>query len=224
MRPTRLARSSVLLAPLAALALVLGGCSGDTPDEGPSATEGADEPTDEETEPVEEDDSEPAAGGGAACVEGSWVTDTEALAANTTSALGIADAGAVVTITGESVTTFAGTSITQEYTDQVTEVSWTMEGQEFRMVTRFNGGLTGTATVTEDQITIADLDDSGLTVEYSTFLGGEEIAIPDLEETATAGFEMGGTSSYSCSGDEMQMTPVVEGTDTSGFVTVLHRQ
>jgi hypothetical protein len=224
MRPTRLARPAALLAPLAALALVLGGCSGDTPDDEPTATEDADEPTDEETEPVEEDDTEPAAGGGAACVEGTWLSDPEAIAASTTSATGMDALGAEATVTGESVTTFAGTTFTQEYTDQVTEVSWSMEGQEFRLVTRFDGTLTGTVTVTEDRVTIADVDDSALTFESSTTIGGEEVEIPGIADTAMAGFEMGGTSSYSCSGDELRMTPIVEGVDTSAFVTVLHRR
>jgi hypothetical protein len=227
MRPI-LARSAVLFAPLAALALVLGGCSGETPDEDPSVTEDADEPTeeptDEETEPVEEDDSEPAAGGGAACVEGTWVSDADAIAASTTSAIGMDELGAEATVTGGSVTTFAGTAITQEYTDQVTEVSWSMEGQEFRLVTRFDGTLTATATITDDQITIAEVDDSALTFESSTSIGGEEIEIPGIADTISSGFEMGGTSSYSCSGDELRMTPIVEGVDTSGYVTVLRRQ
>ena len=217
------ARSAVLAAPLAALALVLGGCTQENPEEEPSVTEEPDEPTEEETEPAE-DDSEPAAGGGAACVEGTWVSDADALAASTTSALGMDELGAEATVTGESVATFAGTTFTQEYTDQVTEVSWSMEGQEFRLVTRFDGTLTGTVTVTEDEITIADIDDSALTFESSTSIGGEEIEIPGIADTATAGFEMGGTSSYSCSGDELRMTPIVEGVDTSDFVTVLRRQ
>lgn len=35
---------------------------------------------------------------------------------------------------------------------------------------------------------------------------------------------MGGTSTYTCSGDELRMVPVVEGAETSAFVTVLHRR
>lgn len=39
--------------------------------------------------------------------------------------------------------------------------------------------------------------------------------------TARSGFEMGATWTCTCSGDQLEVVPAVEGVDTSGFVTVL---
>lgn len=226
----------VLLAPLAAVALLLGGCSGGDAD--------ADEPTPEASTPAEEETTGPAddegaddegtddegtdddapTSEGATCVEGTWVSDPEAQAQQTTAALGMSDIGAQATVTGDSVTTIDGSSMTTEYRDQVVEVSWELEGQEFRMVNSWSGTLTATVEVGEDQVVISGVDSSALQMGYETYVNGELLDVPGLEDIPLSGFAAGGTSTYTCSGDELQLTPVVEGVDTSALVTVLHRQ
>lgn len=217
-RPRTRTTSAALLAPVAALALLLGACAGG----------GDEEPTPEETsaapeEGEDDDEPDPGSSGGAACVAGTWVSDADAQAAATTSALG-AELDATATVTGDSITTFDGTSMTTEYRDQVVTVEWAIEGQAFVMVNSWSGTLTGTAEVTDEQIVISDVDSSGLEVVYETSINGEVVEIPGMEDIPMSGLAAGGTSTYTCSGDELQMTPVVEGVDTSGFVTILHRQ
>lgn len=218
-----------VLAPLAAVALLLGGCSG--------GDDAADEPTAEASTPAEEATTEPAedagedagddgatASEGAACVEGTWVSDPAAQAEQTTAALGMSDIGAQASVTGDSITTIEGSTMTTEYRDQVVEVSWEMEGQEFRMVNSWSGTLTGTVEVTADQVAVSGVDSSALQVSYETYVNGEQLEVPGLEDIPLSGFAAGGTSTYTCAGDELRLTPVVEGMDTSALVTVLHRQ
>lgn len=223
-RQTR--RSAAAVAPLAALVLVLGACSGDDdPATEPSAgTSTPAEETGEPDEDTDEDSGEDTASEGAGCVEGTWVTDSEAQAEQTTAALGMADLGAQATVTGDTVTTIEGSSMTTEYRDQVVEVSWELEGQEFRMVNSWSGTLTGTIEVSGDQVVVSDVDAGGLTMTYETYVNGELLDVPGLEDIPLTGFAAGGTSTYTCSGDELRLTPVVEGLDTSALVTVLHRE
>jgi len=214
-----------VLAPLAAVALLLGGCSGgdDAGADEPSAE--ATTPADEEpTEPTDDTDDDATASEGAACVEGTWVSDPEAQAEQTTAALGMSDIGAQASVTGDSLTTIEGSTMTTEYRDQVVEVSWDMEGQEFRMVNSWSGTLVGTIEVTEDQVVISGVDASGLQMGYETYVNGELLEVPGLEDIPLSGFAAGGTSTYTCNGDELRLTPVVEGMDTSALVTVLHRE
>ncbi len=218
----------VLVAPLAAVGLLLAGCSGDAE---PDATATEDEPAatadadaTEEPEAEEPEAEEPAVSSGAGCVAGTWVSDPEAQEEATTSALGMSELGAEATVTGDSLTTFADGTMTTQYRDMVVEVTWGMEGQELRMVNSWSGTVTGAAEVTDEQIVISDVDASALELSYETFINGELVDIPGMAEIPLSGFAAGGTSTYTCDGDELRMTPVVEGLDTSTMVTVLHRQ
>lgn len=222
-RARRRARAGAL-APLLAAGLLLGACSDagtPAPEESPASEPGPDEPTDE---PAEEPTDDGASSGGAACVEGTWVGDNAAQAASTTSGLGMADLGAEATVTGESVTTIEGSTMTTEYRDMVVEVAWELEGQSFRLVNTWSGTLTGTVEVTDEQVVVSDVDPSALDMRYETFVNGSPLAVPGLEEIPLSGMAAGGTSTYTCDGDELRLTPVVEGVDTSGFVTVLRRR
>ena len=230
-RPSSPAPSTLPLACLAALALALGACSGDDGDAEPDGSATATATTDATTEPLEEptdDASEPAdddeaASGGAACVEGTWTADNAAAAESTTSAPGMADLGATASVTGTSTVTFSGDTVTVEYDGQTTEVTWAMQGQELRMVMTFDGTLTGTVDVTDDTVVFQDGDDSALTIDYTTSVDGQELAVPGVDGMISSGFEAGSSSTYTCTADTLELTPVVEGVDTSGVVTVLRR-
>lgn len=216
------------LAPFAAVALLLGGCSGGDDDADEPSAEVSTPAEDATTEPAEDEgdtgDDDATASEGAACVEGTWVSDPAAQAEQTTAALGMSDLGAQASVTGDSLTTIEGSAMTTEYRDQVVEVSWELEGQEFRMVNSWSGTLTGTIEVTADQVVISGVDAGGLQMTYETYVNGELLDVPGLEDIPLSGFAAGGTSTYTCAGDELRLTPVVEGMDTSALVTVLHRE
>lgn len=92
------------------------------------------------------------------------------------------------------------------------------------MVNSWAGTLTATIEVTADRVVISDVDSSALEMTYETFVNGELLEVPGLEDIPMSGFAAGGTSTYTCSGDELRLTPEVEGMDTSALVTVLHRE
>lgn len=229
MRPTR-SRSRLLLAtaPLTALGLVLAGCSGGGDDEPTDAA--VDTPTADGTPSADptEDDSDDGAdtpdASGAACLEGSWTSDNDAMASALGSSAGMAELGATATVTGDSVVTFAGDALTVEYDALTTEVTWGMEGQDVRMVMTFDGTLNGTVDVDDTTVTFAEVDDSALTLDYTTWINEEPLEMPGAEDIVTTGFEAGGSSTYTCTEDTLELTPVVEGVDTTGMVTVLHRR
>lgn len=217
---------AALLTPLVAVALLAGCFGGDdpTPEASTPAVPEASEP---EPDPTEDDATEPeatSASGGAACLQGTWVSDPATLAAQTTSGLGMADVGAQATVTGDSRTTIAGDTVTTEYRDQVIEISWDMEGQQFRMVNTWTGTLTGTVAVTDERLEFTDVDASGLTVTYETFVNGVPLEVPGLTEIPPSGFAAGGANTYTCTGDELTIVPEVEGIDATDVTTVWHRE
>lgn len=202
--------------------LLLGACSGDDAEPTPTAgtpTRTAEAPDPEETDvPAEAGDT-----GGADCVQGTWVSDPASQAEQTTSALGMAEIGAQATVTGDSLTTIDGGTFRTEYRDQVVEITWELDGQEFRMVNSWSGTLTGTVAVTDGELTISEVDSSALTVDYRTYVNGQPLEVPGLEDVPATGFAAGGTSTYTCTADELSLTPQVAGVDTSTMVTVLRR-
>lgn len=216
--------ATALVAPLAAVVLLLGACSGGDGDADEPTAEASTPAGDEAAETEEPPADDAGASEGAACVEGTWVSDPDAQAEQTTSALGMSDIGAQASVTGDSLTTIADGAMTTEYRDQVVEVSWDMEGQEFRMVNSWSGTLTATIEVTDEQVVIAGVDSTALQMTYETYVNGELLEVPGLEDIPLSGLAAGGTSTYTCSGDELRLTPVVEGMDTSAMATVLHRE
>lgn len=216
--------ATALVAPLAAVVLLLGACSGGDGDADEPTAEASTPAGDEAAEAEEPPADDAGASEGAACVEGTWVSDPDAQAEQTTSALGMSDIGAQASVTGDSLTTIADGAMTTEYRDQVVEVSWDMEGQEFRMVNSWSGTLTATIEVTDEQVVIAGVDSTALQMTYETYVNGELLEVPGLEDIPLSGLAAGGTSTYTCSGDELRLTPVVEGMDTSAMATVLHRE
>lgn len=221
MRATR--RSQVMLAPALGV-LLLAGCSGGGGDPEPTAS--PEDVVAETTEPSESPDDDDAAAGsvGAACLEGDWDADIDTIRANAVTVPGLAELNAVAAVTGTSTTSFDGGTMTTVYRDQQTELSWSIEGQEFRTFTEYDGTIVGAYTATDSDLTITDVDTSGLVFDSSTIVDGEPFQLPGIEESIEEGFALGGTSTYTCTGDELRIQPVVEDVDTSNFVSVFHRR
>jgi hypothetical protein len=217
MRAIRSAR--FLLAPAIGLVL-LAACTPGDPTPEPTETV-AETPT---PTPTEDDADDVASSGGAGCLVGEWEADLDVIGQNAIAAPGLDAFGAEVSVSGASTTTLDGSTMTSVYADQQVEVTWSLEGQQFRMVTRYDGTLRGSYAATDSELTVSDVDLSGLTLESTTFVNGEELELPGIGEAVAAGFDMGGTSTYTCTRDELRLQPVVEGLDTSNMVSVLKRR
>ena len=227
MRRSRTRRALVVPIAVGGL-LVLGACSaGETleePEESATPSEDAveDEPTSEE-DTGSEDTAATGASQGAACLEGDWEVDLESILDATLSAPGLAELAPEIDVTGTSTVTFADGAFSTAYTDQTVTMSWAMEEQEFSNVTAQDGTMTGTYEATDTEVTMSDLDTSGVTFTNVTTINGEEVDL-GAADAAQDAFSVGGTSTYECTDDELRLTPVVDGVDTSGFVSVLHRR
>lgn len=219
MRATR--RLARLLSTPALGVLLLAACSGGggEPTPSPDVMEESPEPT----EPAEDDDAA-AGSGGAACLVGEWEADVDVIRQNAVSAPGLEAFGAEGVVTGTSVTTFDGSTMTTVYDNQQTELSWTLEGQEFRTVAAYDGTISGAYTATDGELSITAVDTSGLTFSSTTFVNGEPFELPGIAEEIEGGFAMGGESTFTCAGGELRIQPVVEGVDTSNFVSLFHRR
>ena len=211
----RSTRRLVLPAAVGALVL-LAGCSGDA--------DTATTPTDEETAPVEEpaETEEPAAADGDDCLEGEWTADLEAIRDATLSAPGMAELDPEVEVSGESWVTFADGVMTTEYDQQNTEVAMAMEGQEIVSTSTYDGTMTASYTAADGTLEVSDVDMSGVEIDSTTTLNGEALEVPDLDDLETTGMDLGVSSTYTCEGDELSLTPQVEGAE--GFTQVLTRR
>lgn len=218
------ARGVAALVPLAVAALLLAACSGDDPAPAPSTPAVAEEPAEEPTPSPDGPPEEEPSSAGAACVQGTWMSDAVAQAEQATAALGMAELGAQATVAGRARTTIEGTTLTTEYLDQVVEVSWDLQGQQYRMVNAWSGTLTATVEVTDDRLVVTDVDLSGLTATFETYVDGQRLAVPGVEEVPLSGFAAGGASTYTCTADQLRLVPEVAGIDADAVATVLLRE
>lgn len=215
MRPSRSLTAPVLVGSL----FLLTACSGQSPDDtGTGSGTSTEAPADEENE-----EEAPADLTGAECLEGSWLGDSEAMREAALSAPGVGELNPTIEITGESVTTFDGGTMTTEYQEQESMITLELEGQEFVSSTSYDGTVTAAYTATDTEVTVTDIDTSGLTASSSSLVDGEEIEVPGLDEVENMGIELGGTSTYTCEGDTLTMEAQYEGEPT-GIVQTLTRR
>ncbi|MBX9246950.1 hypothetical protein ICW40_19345 [Actinotalea ferrariae] len=215
--------SLVRATPLAVGAvLVLAGCTGGG-DPAPTESAGAstESPSDEESAEPEEDDA--ATAGGPECLEGTWDADLQAAADAMGSMPGIGELNPVIEVTGSSTVTFDGTTMTTEYVDQSSSVTVDVNGAPMTTRTSMDGTLTASYTATDGEITVADVDLSGVTISNTTVVDGQETEVPGLESAEASGVPLGGVSTYTCTDTRLELVPQVEGIDTAGFVQVLTR-
>lgn len=208
--------------PVAVVALLaLTGCTSGGDDEKPRATAEATEPAETEESAAPEEDAE--ASGGAECLQGTWDADIQAMADMMSSMPGMAEINPTVEVTGTSTVTFDGTTMTTEYVDQSSSVTVEIDGTPMTTRTLMDGTLAATYTATDTEITVADVDLSGVTITNTTVVNGEETEVPGIESAEAAGVPLGGVSTYTCTDTRLEMQPQVEGMDTSGLVQVLTR-
>ncbi|WP_199425225.1 hypothetical protein [Actinotalea solisilvae] len=202
--------------------LALTGCTGGG-DAGAEPTDGATssaEPTAEESAEPEEDAE---ASGGPDCLEGTWDSDLAAVAESMSSMPGFEEMNPTIEVTGTSTVTFDGTTMTTEYVDQVSSVTIEINGSPMTTRTSMDGTLTAAYTATDTEITVSDVDLSGVTITNTSVVDGQETEVPGLESAEASGVPLGGTSTYTCTDERLEMTPQVEGVETGGLTQVLTR-
>ncbi|WP_024285824.1 hypothetical protein [Cellulomonas sp. KRMCY2] len=229
----RLNRTLVTPLALGSLLLLTACSSGTTTDEGEkddrtsAVEETKDSATADPTKEAAADEDTDAAdvtSEGPACLVGSWEVDIDALRENTLGGPEMAGLGAEITVSGESWVEIDASTMNTEYRDQLTEVSMTIEEQTILSRTTYNGVSTSSYTATDTALTVSDVDISALEISSTSIVNGEEMEVPGLGDAESLGIELGGVSTYTCNGDELRITPQVEGMDVSSFVQVLHRR
>lgn len=215
----RTARPLAPLALVAALGLVLGGCTpadDDAPGRPAPVDEGARLKT-HDAGPGRDAPDDAASGGGAAaaselaaCIVGEWYASPEDLAATSDAMMASTGLDTTTTVTGGTTTIIDGTTVTSVYDDQVTEMTFESAGQTIVSRARMDGRLTQTYTLDGDVMTTVAGDVSGVTAESTVLIDGE--AVPGYSEGFQQGFASGAASGQTgrqrvtCSGDTLQLT------------------
>lgn len=205
-----LAGAGILL--LGACADTGGGTAGDT--DAPTAPDTTSSPS-----PTEDDDEDDdtVASGDAGCVEGEWDGDLEAIERQTLEALDVGEfqADPDVTVTGEHVIEFDGSTMTTEYDDQVTEVVLMVDGggteQEVLLTVRLDGTVEGTYTVDGDTMSVTDLDVSGLESEVRAEVAGQQYDLPGTDALDRDSYAVDQRFAFDCNDDELRLTPLADG-------------
>ncbi len=165
--------------------------------------------------PTDDDDAS-ASGGGAECVEGEWDGDLEAAERRAVQSL---DLGEIeiepeVDVSGDTVVTFDGSTMTTEFEDQVTEIVLAIDGeqdaQEIMVTVRLDGALEGTYTIEDDTLSVTDVDVSGLESEVTAELGGEEYDLPGVEALGGDSYAVDQEFTFTCDEEELRLTPVAD--------------
>lgn len=206
-------RAARLLIPLTVLAL-LAGCSGDAEEAEPTPDQAQAEDV---RIKVESEDGE---GGSAdadapdaelaACMIGEWTSDPAEVAAAADQMMAAMGMTSTTIVTGESTTTIDETTITTAYADQVTEMTTSAEGQSIVSTTRMNGSLSQPYTLSGDVMTSVAGDMSGVQMESSVLVNGQEL--PGYEEgfqeglNSAGGVGQSGRNRVTCSGDTLTLT------------------
>lgn len=209
--------------PLAVGALLaLAGCTAGGEEPGPSGSASPSPESDGRTEsPEPEDDAE--ASGGPDCLEGTWDADVQAAAEAMTAMPGLEELNPTIEVTGTSTVTFDGTTMTTEYADHVATVTIEIEGTPVTTRTAMDGTVVAGYTATDSEITVADVDLSGVTITNTSVVDGQETEVPGVEAAEAAGVPLGGVSTYTCTDTELEMTPQIDGVDTGSLTQVLTR-
>ncbi|MBO3094309.1 hypothetical protein [Cellulomonas dongxiuzhuiae] len=173
-RPTALAASAVTV-------LLLSACTGDT-DADPGAATGGTTPPSSAAATSDPGDEEPVAGGTTeVCLRGTWRLDLAAMQDDLRETFEAADddQGAVdVTVDGTATYEFADGGTFTADLDSSSAMTMSADGSELTSTSRSTGGLTGRWALAGDQLSISDIDSSGLDVTTSGTLDGEELEVP----------------------------------------------
>lgn len=231
MRLFRSVCSRAIVVPSAAAMLVLGACGSEHSAQQPSvtaqasATTGVDsaspggDATDDATAAAPEENS-----ANTACITGSWSTDATTLEQMLLATLVPVTDEPTVQITGDFATTYENGNVTTTYKNQVTTTSFMAAGATYESKSVINGTFTGQFTATDTQLTIMDVDTSGLTMESESTQDGAPLDVSGTVAATLAGLQAGGTFLYTCSEEELTMDEIVAGADASNDTDVLRRR
>jgi hypothetical protein len=199
------------LAGVGVLTLAACGATGGTSGTDPTATT-----PDATTSPSPTQDDDTGTAGGADCVEGEWDGDLEAAERRATDSLDLGEFEVEpdVSVSGDSIYTFDGSTMTTEFEDQVTEIVLAIDGeqddQEIVVTVRLDGEVEGSYSVDGDTLAITDVDVSGLESEVTAELGGEEYDLPGVEALGSDSYAVDQEFTFACDDDELRLTPVAD--------------
>jgi hypothetical protein len=195
----------------------------------PAMTESP-EPTPTETDDSDDSDDSAMASGGADCIVGEWEGDIEAAERRAVDSLNLGEIAVdpEVSISGDTVIEFDGSTMITEFEDQMTEILLALDGtggaQEVMVSVRLDGTTEGDYTVDGDRLSITGVDVSGLESEVTAELGGEAYDLPGTESLDRDSYAVDQEFTFTCDDEELRLTPVApadleEGTAEPGDET-----
>lgn len=217
-RPTALAASAVTV-------LLLSACTGDT-DPAPDATTAGPTPPASAAATSDPADEEPVAGGVTEeCLRGTWRLDLAAMQDDLLRMFESAgdDQGAVdVTVDGTSTYEFADGGAFTADVDSSSAMRMSADGVELTSESRSTGDLTGRWALAGDQLTISDIDSSGLDVTTSGTLDGEELELPEGSAEDAIEALPPTASTATCSASTLTLVTSLQSDESSEPVTMAY--
>ncbi|MFS0704898.1 hypothetical protein AB6N23_10285 [Cellulomonas sp. 179-A 9B4 NHS] len=200
-------RRPLALAATAATALLLAtACSGGGDEPAPTSS-GTPDASSAAAEPTADAGAD--AGDLAECILGTWDVDTAAMQESMDALLatGGAELDAMqTTITGEGTYDFAEGGAFTGTADMASGVTMSAEGMEIATQSTSTGTMTGTWAVEGDQLTLADIDTSGMTVTTTGTMNGEPFDIPEGSTEAAMDAAPPTASTATCTADTLTLT------------------
>ncbi len=178
-------RRATAVVTTALTAVLLTACTGgdDAPDDtaGPTSSDATTSPVPDASAPVTGD--EPVAGGATEeCLQGTWRLDLAAMQDDLRRMLVDAgdDQGSVeVVVDGTSSYEFAAGGEFRAAVDSTSAMAISADGTELSSSSRSVGDLTARWSLAGDQLTVSDVDSSGLEVTTTGTIDGEDLDVPD---------------------------------------------
>lgn len=217
-RHTALAASTVAV-------LLLSACTGDADagrDEGTAGTT----PPPSATATSDPADDEPVAGGVTQeCLLGTWRLDLAAMQDDLRETFEAADddQGTVeVTVDGTATYEFADGGTFTADVDSSSAMTMSADGSELTSTSRSTGDLTGRWTLAGDQLTISDIDSSGLDVTTTGTLDGEELEVPEGSADDAIEALPPTASTATCSASTLTLVTSLQADESSDPVTMTY--
>ena len=123
---------------------------------------------------------------------------------------GMSDLGAEIAVTGTSRVTFDGGTMTTSYESQASEIRMQVEGQDLITTTTLDGEIVGSYSATDSEITLNDVDQTGLTATTTTSINGVTTEVPPVDMSASQPAD-GTLATYTCDDESLVLSNQIEG-------------
>ncbi len=224
-------RALPALAAAATAALLLTACTGGDDDATPAGTATGGASTSDDGAATDGDDGSDAGSapeevvvGGASedCLAGTWELDLAAMQGDLRSLFTDTDGSVDVHVEGTTTYEFTPGGAFAATVDSSSSMTMSAQDDDLESTTVSSGSLAGAWSLAGDQLTISDVDTSGLDVETSATMNGEELELPAGSAEDAIEVLPPTLSTVGCSADRLSLTTTLSTDEDDEHVDVVY--